>query len=72
MKKYSENGNLIEDYEKIPDYTKHKEDVMIPGVYCKKCGETYTLYKWSLVIPNGADENNKFFYNTCLNCEKTK
>lgn len=62
------NGNVIKRYKEIPNYKLCKSRVMMPGVYCKNCGETFALYAWSAAKPDGSDENNKFFYNKCLNC----
>lgn len=44
--------------------------VHIPGVYCGNCGETFALYSYSVIWPNGLDENGKPYYNACFKCHK--
>lgn len=66
--RHSLNGNVIDRYDEIPNYKECKSSVMMPGVYCKNCGNTFALYAWSFHKPDGADENDKFFYNKCFGC----
>lgn len=66
--RHSLNGNLIDRYDEIPDHRTCKSPIMMPGVYCRNCGNTFALYQWSFHKPDGFDENGKFYYNKCFGC----
>jgi hypothetical protein len=66
---HSLNGNVIERYDEIKSI-ENGFFQNFPGVYCKKCGETFALYSYSAMQPNGVDENLKPFYNSCFKCDK--
>jgi hypothetical protein len=42
--------------------------INIPGAYCQGCGATMALYSYSMIQPEGYDENDKAFYKTCPEC----
>lgn len=66
---YSLNGNVIERYNEIrPMGNGFFQN--FSGVYCKNCGETFALYSYSAMQPQGVDENSKPFYNNCFKCNK--
>jgi len=39
-----------------------------PGVYCRRCGETFALYSYSAYQPDGVDGNDKPYYDSCFKC----
>lgn len=67
--KKSLNGNVIENYNEIKEMS-NGDFRHFPGVYCKNCGETFALYSYSLIQPDGIDDNLKPFYNDCFRCNK--
>ena len=52
----------IEDIQPLP---KGGFFQLFPGVYCKACGEIFALYSYSVMQPDGVDEDGRAFYNTC-------
>ncbi len=60
-----------ETYDKLMANLQNKRsELMMPGVYCSNCGETFALYPWSACMPSDRDENNVFYYKTCPLCTK--
>jgi len=57
-----------EKYDSLPARDK-MGPVNIPGVYCQGCGETFALYRYSVLQPDGFDENGKAYYRACFNCK---
>ena len=62
-----------EKYEAIPRLSRedYVEDFMrFPGIYCAGCGETFALYSFSAIGPDGVDENGKPFMTGCGLCRR--
>jgi hypothetical protein len=64
-------GKLDEAYtldqiQPLPDGDKITDEFMhFPGVYCATCGIISALYSYSIIAPNGIDENNRPYINQC-------
>lgn len=41
-----------------------------PGVYCGECGQTFSLYPWSMRQPDYVDKNGKPWYDGCGFCRE--
>jgi len=65
---------IQEKYDEIPgfptiDRLSLSFFICVPGAYCKQCGEVFALYSYSAIWPNGLDENDKPYYDSCFKCD---